>query len=217
MAYINRSSGNARGATLAAVAMLHVAGLWAIANGLSFEYVREQILNLPTTNYPAEPPPQTQPEPPRPEPADTNETRITPADPLVTRPGTTVFALPPLDPPQLPDLVIPDPGPTFEPGPRFEPIGARPAGRPGLWVTTNDYPTSDIRQGNEGTVAFRLAIDAGGKATRCEIVRPSGHPGLDAATCAKLTQRARFEPARDASGARVAGSYAGTVRWEIPE
>lgn len=80
----------------------------------------------------------------------------------------------------------------------------------------NDYPTRDIRAGNEGVVAFRLAIDASGKATGCEIVRGSGFPGLDEATCAKLTQRAAFEPARNAAGKRVAGYYTGTVRWIIP-
>jgi protein TonB len=84
-------------------------------------------------------------------------------------------------------------------------------------VTPNDYPTRDIRQGNEGKVTFRLAIDASGKVKSCDIQSSSGHPGLDAATCDRLMRRASFDPARDSSGERVAGSYTGTVRWVIPE
>ena len=41
--------------------------------------------------------------------------------------------------------------------------------------------------------------------------------GLDRATCDNVARRARFEPATDASGANVAGSYANNIRWVIPK
>ena len=41
--------------------------------------------------------------------------------------------------------------------------------------------------------------------------------GLDAATCKLLTRRARFEAASDETGAKIVGSYSGSVRWEIPD
>jgi protein TonB len=91
-----------------------------------------------------------------------------------------------------------------------------PRGKPGNWVTSNDYPTRDIREGNEGMALFRLGIGADGRATSCEITRSSGHQGLDSATCALLRERARFDPARDGSGQRVSGSYSGRITWVIP-
>ncbi|MCB2049771.1 MAG: energy transducer TonB [Novosphingobium sp.] len=222
MSYVNRSTRNARSGTIAAVAALHVGAAIALINGLGMDYVKEQVFNLPTTNYPAQPkidPPPPPPEPEKAEPSPKHQPQITPADPMVGKSGPLVFSLPPLEPPALPDAepFVPRPSPSFEPGPRFEPVGAKPKGRPGLWVTSNDYPTRDIREGNEGTVTFRLLLDASGKPRDCEILRGSGHPGLDAATCDKLIRRASFEPARDGSGERVASSYTGTVRWVIPE
>jgi protein TonB len=51
----------------------------------------------------------------------------------------------------------------------------------------------------------------------CEVTASSGSSDLDAATCANVAKRARFNPATDESGARVAGSYSSAVRWEIPD
>ena len=218
MSYVNRSTGNARSATIAAVAGLHVAAVWALINGLGIDYIKTEVFNLPTRSYPSDPPPRPAPEPPKAKPS-TNVQHIEPAKPLVSKDGPLVFRLPPIVIPILPDgePFFMQTGPAANPGPHFEPVGARPRGRPGLWVTPNDYPTRDIRAGNEGLVAFRLVIDANGRATDCEIVKGSGHPGLDAATCDKLVQRSSFNPARDAAGERVASHYTGTVRWVIPE
>jgi len=217
MSYINRSTGNARSATILAVAGLHVAAAWAIINGLGIDYIRHEVFNLPSKNYPA-PKPQVLPEPPKPKPSEMNDHQIVPLDTPVDLSGPTTFQLPPLDPPDLSGAPSdPLPGPTADTGPQFAPVSVKPRGRPGLWVTANDYPTSDIRAGNEGKVTFRLAVDASGKPTGCDIVQGSGHRGLDAATCARLMQRARFEPARDGAGERVAGSYSGTVVWVIPD
>ena len=83
-------------------------------------------------------------------------------------------------------------------------------------MTTNDYPQSAIRAELEGTVRFRLSIGTNGRVAGCEISGTSGHAVLDQAACAKLTQRGRFEPASDGTGALVAGSYTGAVRWQLP-
>ncbi|MFN5085024.1 MAG: energy transducer TonB, partial [Novosphingobium sp.] len=45
----------------------------------------------------------------------------------------------------------------------------------------------------------------------------SGPEALDQAACAKLMLRGRFEPASDSTGALVAGSYTGAVRWQLPK
>ena len=68
-----------------------------------------------------------------------------------------------------------------------------------------------------GTARFRLEIAADGKVQNCTITSTSGHPELDAATCALVTRRARFDAAKDETGARTSGSYASSVRWELPE
>jgi TonB family protein len=94
---------------------------------------------------------------------------------------------------------------------------AAPAGNPGSWVTTNDYPSRALRDGRQGVTAFRLTIDAEGRVADCLITASSGHRDLDDATCGALTKRARFEPARDASGAPITGSWANRVHWQIPE
>lgn len=92
-----------------------------------------------------------------------------------------------------------------------------PAGNPGQWVTSDDYPAEAMRQGHEGTSGFRLAYDATGRTTGCEITSPSGHAELDEATCRLLIERARFIPGRDAEGAQIGGTYSNRIRWRIPE
>lgn len=219
MSYTNRNSGQTTGTAWIAVAALHGAALYALINGLGIDYIRETITNLPARNYetPAPPPPETMPEPK----ADQQvESTVDVAKPMLSgipnrnvvivdsRPSEdfTPIALPP-----VPDVLPP------KPMPQFKPVGAMPKGSPGNWVSTNDYPTRDIRQGNEGTAVFLLAIGADGRVNGCEITRSSGHTGLDQATCSKVSQRARFDPAKDENGQRVPGTYAGSIKWVIPE
>jgi periplasmic protein TonB len=52
--------------------------------------------------------------------------------------------------------------------------------------------------------------------TTCAITGPSGHTELDARACQLLPKRARFDPARDTSGAAVNGNYGGTISWRLP-
>ncbi len=108
---------------------------------------------------------------------------------------------------------FPDPGPSASP---FDPVGAKPKGNPGRWVTNDDYRTRWVREEMTGTARFTLAISASGKVTGCTITRSSGHAALDEATCELVTKRARFEAARDGTGKATAGSYSGSITWQIP-
>lgn len=83
--------------------------------------------------------------------------------------------------------------------------------------STDDYPMGAIRREEQGTVAYRLTINRRGRVTKCEITTSSGSGALDGQTCRILTSRARFKPARNTDGERVAGSYSGRIRWELPE
>lgn len=117
--------------------------------------------------------------------------------------------------------VTPTPTATYTPYtppvvPRFTPKAASPKNNPGGWALTDDYPPRDLREGNEGITSFRVSIGANGRVSGCEIVRSSGHPGLDAAACKTVTARARFAPATDENGDATVGTYSNSVRWQIP-
>ncbi|MCJ2188107.1 energy transducer TonB [Novosphingobium beihaiensis] len=227
MSYADGNAGRGRKALTGGTVALIQAGLaLALVNGLAVRFLQDP------------PPPRLtgeqipiRPIPPQP----TEEPKAEPQKPVVQdnftplpKPETTVAIDPPLhlaDPVRVEpagrtgsdDLVfIPGIAPP-EPTARFTPKVAKPRNNAALWVTTNDYPTSDIRLGHTGTVRFRLAIDTDGRVSDCTIVQSSGYEGLDKATCRNLTRRARFDPATGANGEKTAGSYAGTIRWVIPQ
>jgi protein TonB len=216
MSFTDHRSKKNRPAILVAVAVLHAAAIYAIVTGLGVAYYERIIGNLPSTNYKIDPPPP--PEPPKPKPTEKAQdipNSVAKPKPMPWDPGDS----------KVPYIPLPVPSPPIgpinidppKPLPSFTPVGPRPRGNPGLWATTNDYPTKEIREGNEGTARFLLSIDARGEVQDCIITRSSGHPGLDNATCGKVSRRARFEPATDANGSQVAGTFAGSIKWVIPE
>ena len=80
-----------------------------------------------------------------------------------------------------------------------------------------DYPASALRKGEQGVTRFAVAIGPDGRVRDCAVTRSSGSPELDAVTCAKVSRRARFDPASDERGGAVAGRYANAINWRIPE
>jgi len=84
-------------------------------------------------------------------------------------------------------------------------------------VTTADYPSASIRAGEQGTTGFRLSVGADGQVTNCTVTSSSGSSRLDAETCRQLQRRARFNPARNAAGDHIAGTYSSSVLWQIPD
>ncbi len=215
-----RQTGN-RPAILVTVAALHGVAIFALVTGLGVKVVDSVVANLPTHNYPAEqdppppPPPETKPEQ---KPDEQRNVRV-PEREIALVPDRPVFEGPDIELPDIPDIpdeIIETP---YNP-PRveaFTPVAARPSNNPSSWVTTNDYPTRDLRQGNQGTVRIRLRIGADGRVSGCDVVRSSGYPGLDAATCKNVVRRARFKPATDETGTRVASSDFRTITWVIPD
>jgi TonB family protein len=96
-------------------------------------------------------------------------------------------------------------------------IPAKPLGDPGTWVTTNDYPTKELRELRQGTVGFRLIVNSEGNVASCVITVSSGTPGLDSQACQLISLRAKFSPAKNAQGKAVFGSFSSRVRWQIPQ
>lgn len=118
----------------------------------------------------------------------------------------------------LGEVVFPrDPDPVPSPEPLFKPKSASPKGQWKNWVTTNDYPTQELRMEHEGVTRYRLSIDSKGQVTECAVTASSGFSGLDKATCDTVKRRAKFEPATDQTGARTTGSFSGSVSWQIPK
>lgn len=219
MAYADTNSTNRKLGAGAAVLALEAGLAWAIITGLAMTINR--VPQTRTTTFVIPPDSPITPPPPQPQPAAQAERRA---------PRPVVEPLYDFGPAALPTFVAADPlgsgeagtvefprvQPTPIPAPSFAPKSARPKGTTGNWVTTNDYPTSDLRQEHEGSTRYRLTIDTAGKVSNCAVVASSGFAGLDQATCANLTRRGQFEPATDDSGSRAPGSYIGTVTWRLP-
>jgi periplasmic protein TonB len=171
------------------------------------------------------------PKDPTPPPPDTKDVRKNPS--VIDRPDPLI-KLPPINPPNLPEVTestghegttdlgdvafpLPDTTPPPPEVPLFKPKSAKPLGKWANWVTTNDYPKSDLRAEHQGVTRYRLTIDSRGAVSDCTVTASSGWPGLDKAACSTVQRRANFEPATDQTGARVAGSFSGSVSWQIPE
>lgn len=221
MAYGTPQTNRRRIVALAGVGAVHgvmaVALLTGFAGGIIQEFKRKTIQSW---NY--MPPPQRPvPEPPV-KPTVQKHDRLPLPDPLpplppMGDPGLTIDTGP------LPPIGsglgggIEPPLPTSSPTPRFTPRAAAPLGMPGRWVSDSDYPTAALRRGEQGAAGFEVTIGPDGRVRDCRITRSSGSASLDAATCAKVSERAQFTPARDENGDLVTGRYANVIRWRIPE
>lgn len=84
---------------------------------------------------------------------------------------------------------------------------AVPIGNPANWFGYRDYPLAASRAHQQGTVAISLIVDPSGKAVKCDVIGSSGFTLLDSGTCELALKRARFHPARAASGEAVPGTY----------
>ncbi len=87
-----------------------------------------------------------------------------------------------------------------------------------LTIRGTDYSPQSYLAKEEGPVGFRIAVDAQGNATGCEVTSSSGFARLDEATCPVLMGRVpKFEPAIDANGEAVAAYFADEADWKIRE
>lgn len=224
MSYVDGNSGTGRKALTGGTVVLIQAGLaLALVNGFAVTFLKpEPPRHLPSQFFPTKPMPTDPPEHPKTQPEKSStidrtvETTIhkttqnpqTPTQPQQEVGTTTGEETGASDWPTIPE--------PSQPPSRFTPELAKPRNDVARWVTTEDYPTADVRAGHTGSVHFRVAIDASGRVSDCTILQSSGYPGLDAATCRNVSKRARFDPATDSAGERVAGTYSGSIRWVIP-
>lgn len=226
MAYVTQEKN--RTVTLAAVGALHVAAIYALVVGLAGvpwiakEDDRTVGVNIPLPKVTPDPIPQPSA---RPTQAPRQDQRARAGDTVITTTTTQVIEN------DGEVLVTGGVGTGTNGGettiierpiqqtvdPVFPPKLARPIGKPGLWVTTNDYPANALRLGQEGVTRFQLTIGTDGKVQSCEITVSSGYPALDQAACTNLRKRGKFVTATGPDGAAVPGTYSNVVRWTLPK
>lgn len=223
MAYADANTSTRKLTATAAVVALEAGLAWALFTGLA--YTRTIVAERTVDGIPIPSPmPTILPPPPRPKPT-AEAPRVVP-DPRFTlgpapspSPSVAPFPTAPAGgetgtAPEPRRTVEPTPSPS--PKPLFQPKAAKPKGDSSRWLSTDDYPLRSIRERQEGRTGYRLAIDAGGRITSCAVTSSSGHPELDRTACQLLPRRARFDAARDNTGAAVAGSFTGNVQWRLP-
>lgn len=227
MAYADANTSTRKLSATVAVIALEAGLVWALVTGLAYTrtVVRDRgvdgvFIPSPTpTATPPPPDPTHTPEAPRvvpdprftlgPKPSDGPSTVPSPA-PSSTGDTGTIW-----DPPAS-GTATPTPTPSVSPRTVVRPVSAKPRGDSSKWLGPDDYPLRSLRNGDEGRTAYRLSIDAAGRVTGCTITAPSGHAELDATACKLLPKRARFDPARDETGAATAGVFSGAVLWRLP-
>lgn len=227
MAYSDQTTPRDRATSIAAVVAVHAAIGYALVVGLQAVGFIDETQNPQGHHVPQIPiePPPPPPEPPKAEPQ-------APTTPQVHMPTPTVVLQ--SDPPIIDDIVVELPQTDFT-VPKVvpsgsatgaasdnlaaiaDPVAAKPRNDPGSWITDNDYRTSWINRDMEGIAGFAVTVGTNGRVESCTITQSTGHSALDAATCRLIGQRARFEPARNAQGERVPGTFANKVRWRIPD
>jgi protein TonB len=208
---------------LAIVVLMHGAGLTALALAKMenperpfFGRTDVELIKVP------EDPPEVPPEPVRPTVQPRQETVLTPPERVFQLPaaGPTVA----WTPPPAPSFVIPEPAritlPAPEPAPAPKARKVAPArARANLasYVSDEDYPTTAVRNEEQGTTRFRLGIGPDGRVTECAVTGSSGSSALDGATCKLMKQRAKFTPAHDSDGKAVADTVTSAIRWVLPD
>jgi len=222
MAYVSPDTPRRRLVTLGAVATVQGIIAAAILTGFAGGIVRI----VPKEVFREWPMPRPS-DPPRPEPSvtpsatpdahqrDPKPDITLPQDPM--RGPDIIFDPAPLPSAGAGDDIRPVPLPSPSASPTFTPRAVRPLTAPGGWVSDNDYPASALRRGEQGVTGFEVSVGPDGRVRDCKVTRSSGSSALDAATCAKVAERAQFAPATDDHGAVVAGRYANAIRWQIPQ
>jgi protein TonB len=77
------------------------------------------------------------------------------------------------------------------------------------------YPSSALRNEEQGRVDYEVDVDITGIPTGCRIVASSGHASLDEETCRDVLKRVRFKPGTDEHGNPVAGVYRGNMVFKL--
>ena len=87
---------------------------------------------------------------------------------------------------------------------------------PQLLFSGDDYPARALRNEEVGAVKIQYYIGPEGRANSCKLVESSGSAELDNASCQIMLNRARFIPATDENGKKIAGTFDWAMNWTLP-
>lgn len=216
MSYAQRTqmSGN-RIVAIVVVGLIHVALGYVLVTGLAYNVGKKMIEDLKTFDVEDEPPPPPDEPPPPPEQIPDTPPPIVAPPPIVrTNVAPPPMVVTPVAPPPQITVAPPKPAPPPPPVRRIEPARAR--ANLASYISNDDYPSSALRNEEQGTTGFRLDVGPDGRVSGCSVTASSGSSALDSATCRLLRSRARFTPATDSTGSKTSDSVSGRIRWQIP-
>ncbi|MCP3732265.1 energy transducer TonB [Sphingomonas sp. MG17] len=220
MAYADRDVGGSRVVAIVIVAVILAVTGYAFVTGLAYQYIKKQAEKMDVFDIEEPPPPPEEVPPPPPDtPVPPPPTTVVVQKPLVQVPSPpvnipTTTVIPPSQPPAPPAPPAPPPPP---PAPPKIAKKLTPRGSPQSWVTDDDYPPAALRSGDAGTTGFRLDVGPDGRVTACSVTSSSGSSLLDQTACRLLQRRARFNPAEDENGNKIAAVFASRFTWKIPQ
>lgn len=219
MSYADQKMSSGRITAIVIVALLHALLGYAFVTGLAYNVVKQVAKDLKTFDVIEEPPPPEE-EPPPP-PPDTPQPATPPpvvAPPPIVRVNTpapvirTVRTAPP-----APITYTAPPAPPAPPAPRPQPSQAAGAELRSGSITNDDYPSSALRSGDEGTTTARFTIGTNGRVSNCTVTSSSGNSALDSATCRLIESRFRYRPAKDRAGNPTTETKTQRIVWQIPD
>ena len=82
-------------------------------------------------------------------------------------------------------------------------------------ISADDHPQFGNRDRVQGTVGAEVNVGADGSVTGCRVVNSSGNAELDNTTCRLISERFRYEPARNARGEAVPDVAGRNQRWFV--
>lgn len=198
---------------------------YVFVTGLAYKYIKEKAEKMEVFDI-EEPPPPPEEVPPPPPPPDSPvpppPTTVVVQKPIVQVPSpappiATTNVIPPSQPPTPPAPPAPPAPPPPPPAPPKIAKKLSPRGSPQSWVTDDDYPPAALRSGDAGTTGFRLDVGPDGRVTNCTVTSSSGSSLLDQTVCRLLPRRARFTPAEDENGNKIAAVFQSRFTWRIPQ
>ena len=224
-----------RPATLAAIVVLHLVGIYALAKAFApgaTASVEQAVLESFTVTVPVTPPPP----PPAAEPdrgkSGEEGRKAVPKAVVAPVPKVVVKRAPPA--PRASSTGSADTSGARENGTgtgaggsgsgtgsgnggsgQGGGIATKPVWIGGAISNARDYPTPPGgRQARVGTeVIVKVTVGTDGRASNCSVFRASPDAEADAITCRLVVQRLRFKPATDAAGNPVAAPFYWRQRW----
>lgn len=79
-----------------------------------------------------------------------------------------------------------------------------------------NYPPGARRRGEQGRVAFRVAIEPNGSLASCEVTESSGYAGLDQETCDIIVKYGQLKPVLGPDGRAIRATQNGFIVWKLP-